>query len=101
MDDKKRLDMPALCGTLIYMKHRSEKMTLRSIRIPASIDARLDALAAKTGRTKTYYIQEMIRTSLSDLEDYYLADAVAERVRAGTERVYSLEEVESELGLDD
>ncbi len=76
-------------------------MALRSIRIPKSIDARLDALAKKTGRTKTYYIQEMIRTSLEDLEDCYLADAVAERVRAGREKVYSLEEVERDLGLAD
>lgn len=73
---------------------------MRSIRIPLSIDARLDALARKTGRTKTYYIQEMIRTSLADLEDYYLADAVSERVRARTERVYPLEEVERDLGLE-
>ena len=76
-------------------------MTMRSIRLPASIDSRLDALAKKTGRTKTYYIQEMIRTSLADLEDYYLADAISERVRAGTEKVYSLEEVERDLGLAD
>ena len=76
-------------------------MAMRSIRIPLSIDARLDTLAKKTGRTKTYYIQEMIRTSLDDQEDYYLADAVSERIRAGKEKVYSLEEVERELGLAD
>ena len=74
---------------------------MRSIRLPASIDSRLDALVKKTGRTKTYYIQEMIRTSLADLEDYYLADATHERIRAGTEKVYSLEEVERDLGLAD
>ena len=74
---------------------------MRSIRIPLEIDARLDALAEKTGRTKTYYIQEMIRTSLGDLEDYYLADAISERIRSGKEKVHSLEEVESDLGLAD
>ena len=42
-------------------------MALRSIRIPVEIDARLNMLAKKTGRTKTYYIQEMIRASLPDL----------------------------------
>jgi RHH-type rel operon transcriptional repressor/antitoxin RelB len=76
-------------------------MAMRSIRIPVSFDSRLDALSKKTGRTKTYYIQEMIRTSLADLEDYYLADAVSERLRAGKESVYPLEEVERDLGLDD
>lgn len=74
---------------------------MRSIRLPASVDARLDALAKKTGRTKTYYIQEMIRASLADLEDYYLADAVSERVRAGTEKVHPLGDVERDLGLAD
>ncbi len=83
------------------MRYKAEKMAMRSIRIPASIDSRLDALAKKTGRTKTYYIQEMIRTSLADLEDYYLADAISERVRSGAEKVYSLEEVERDLGLAD
>lgn len=76
-------------------------MAMRSIRIPVSIDSRLDSLAKKTGRTKTYYIQEMIRMNLADMEDYYLADAVSERVRAGKEKVYSLDEVERDLGLED
>ncbi len=76
-------------------------MALRSIRIPVEIDARLNMLAKKTGRTKTYYIQEMIRASLDDQEDYYLADAISERIRAGKEKTYSLEEVERDIGLAD
>ena len=83
------------------MRHAVQKMTMRSIRLPVSLDLRLAALARKTGRTKTYYIQEMIRTSLADLEDYYLADAISERVRAGKEKVYSLDDVERDLGLAD
>ena len=35
---------------------------------------------------------------MEDLED--IANAVIERVRAGKEKVYSLEDVECELGLD-
>lgn len=74
---------------------------MRSIRLPISLDARLESLAKKTGRTKTYYIQEMIRTSLADLEDYYLADTISERIRSGTEKTYPLEEIERDLGLAD
>lgn len=83
------------------MKRKRENSALRSVRIPVSVDARLDALAERTGRSKTYYIQEMIRTGLDDLEDYYLADAASERVRAGREPVHSLEDVERDLGLAD
>jgi RHH-type rel operon transcriptional repressor/antitoxin RelB len=44
-----------------------------SIRLPEDIEARLDALARKTGRTKSFYVREAILEHLEDLEDYYLA----------------------------
>ncbi len=70
-----------------------------AIRLPADIESRLEALAKETGRTKTYYAREAILRYLEDLEDVYLAEAVIERVDAGQEQVFSLEEVEKELGL--
>jgi RHH-type rel operon transcriptional repressor/antitoxin RelB len=39
--------------------------------------------------------------SLEELEDYYLAAEVLERVRKGQEPVYSTEEVRKDLGLVD
>lgn len=36
-----------------------------------------------------------------DIEDYYLAAEVLERVRQGRERVFSAQEVRQHLGLDD
>jgi RHH-type transcriptional regulator, rel operon repressor / antitoxin RelB len=71
-----------------------------SIRLNADLEKRLDNLAAMTGRTKAYYIREMIESSIDDLEAAYRADATLERIRKGEERVYSLEEVMDELGLD-
>jgi len=38
-----------------------------SIRLPEEIERRLDALAEKTGRTKAFYIREMILTHLDEL----------------------------------
>lgn len=70
-----------------------------AIRLPADIESRLDALAKQTGRTKTFYAREAILRHLEDLEDVYLAQAVLERVDAGQELVFSLDEVEQELGL--
>jgi RHH-type transcriptional regulator, rel operon repressor / antitoxin RelB len=71
-----------------------------SIRLSADLEKRLDNLAEMTGRTKAYYIREMIESSIDDLEAAYRADATLERIRKGEERVYSLQEVMEELGLD-
>ena len=65
--------------------------------IRISIETRLDNLAAKTGRTKTYFAREAICEYLDDLEDYYLAEA---RTRSSAKTI-SLDEVERRLGLAD
>lgn len=72
-----------------------------SIRLDSDTEQRLDNLAALTGRTKSYYLRELVTKGLDDLEDYYLAAATMERVRKGEEKVYSAEEVRKDLGLDD
>jgi RHH-type rel operon transcriptional repressor/antitoxin RelB len=72
-----------------------------SIRLDPEVEKRLDRLAAKTGRTKAYYLRELVANGIEDLEDCYLAAATVERVRKGEERVFTLEEVERDLGLAD
>ena len=72
-----------------------------SIRLDPVTEQRLDRLAAQTGRTKAYYLRELVENGLDDLEDYYLADATMERVRKGEEKVYSTGEIRKDLGLDD
>jgi RHH-type rel operon transcriptional repressor/antitoxin RelB len=72
-----------------------------SIRLDPVTEQRLDRLAAQTGRTKAYYLRELVKNGLDDLEDYYLADATMERVRKGEEKVYSSGEIRKDLGLDD
>ena len=72
-----------------------------SIRLDPEIEQRLDRLAVQTGRTKAYYLRELIVNGLEDLEDFYLADVTMERVRKGEESVLSLDEVERDLGLED
>ena len=44
-----------------------------ALRLPPEIEERLDALARKTGRTKTYYAREAILRHIEDIEDDYLA----------------------------
>ena len=72
-----------------------------SIRLAAETEQRLDFLAAQTGRTKAFYLREVIERGIEEMEDYYLAADVLERVRKGEEKVYSAERVRKDLGLDD
>lgn len=72
-----------------------------SIRLSQDIEQRLDFLASSTGRTKAYYLREIIKQGIEDMEDYYLAADVLERVRKGQEQVHSAADVRKDLGLDD
>jgi RHH-type rel operon transcriptional repressor/antitoxin RelB len=72
-----------------------------SIRLSPDIEERLGALAKKTGRTKAFYIREMIESNIDDMEDYYLAGSTMERVRSGKEKLHSAEAVRTQLGLED
>ena len=71
-----------------------------SVRLAPETESRLAALSSQTGRSKAYSLREIIERGLEDIEDYYLAAEVVHRIRAGEERVYSMEEVERELGLE-
>ena len=71
-----------------------------TIVLPPEIEDRLNILTSETGRSKEFFLQEMIERGMEDIEDYYLAVEVLERIRAGEERVYSSAEVRRELGFD-
>ena len=64
-----------------------------ALRLPPEIEKRLDALARRTGRTKSFYAREAILRHLDDLEDAYVA---AKRLRSPGKRV-PLEDLEREL----
>lgn len=70
------------------------------IRLDPATEQRLDHLASETGRTKAYYLRELVAKGLDELEDYYLAAATLERVRKGQEKTFSAAEVRKDLGLE-
>jgi RHH-type rel operon transcriptional repressor/antitoxin RelB len=72
-----------------------------SIRLSPELSSRLDRLAVKTGRTKAFYLRQIIENGIGEMEDYYLAADTLERVRKGQEKVYSAASVRNDLGLDD
>ena len=72
-----------------------------SVRLSPELESRLDRLAARTARTKAFYLREIIEAGLSEMEDYYLAADTLKRVRKGREKVHSATSVRKDLGLDD
>ena len=71
-----------------------------AIRLPKSIEKRLERLARRTGRTKTFYARQAILEHLADLEDVYLAERRLERIRSGEESTIPLKEVLKRHGLE-
>jgi RHH-type rel operon transcriptional repressor/antitoxin RelB len=63
------------------------------------LEDRLERLAAKTGRTKTFYAREAIEAHLDDLEDFYLAEERLKGFREGD--AIPLADMKTRLGLDD
>ena len=71
-----------------------------SIRLAPETEQRLDFLASQTGRTKAFYLREMIEQGIEEMEDYYLAADVLARIREGKEKVHSAADVRKDLGQD-
>ncbi|MGK2940886.1 MAG: type II toxin-antitoxin system RelB family antitoxin [Immundisolibacter sp.] len=71
-----------------------------AVRLPPDIEARLDALAKATGRSKSHYVREALLEYLDDLEDIYLAEQRWSDIRAGRTRTVPLEEVMHRHGVE-
>lgn len=72
-----------------------------SIRLPREVEDRLDNLAARTGRSKTFYVTEAIREHLADIEDVYLAEQRLIDIQQGRSKTIPLEELMKQHGLED
>ena len=71
-----------------------------TVRLTPDMDSRLNKLAKATGRSKTFYLKEIVHRSLDDVEDYYLAECEKNKILVQAEPVFDLDEVRHELGLD-
>jgi len=70
-----------------------------AVRLDKALEERLEALAARTGRTKTFYARAAIEAHLDDLEDFYLAEERMASFRDG--EAIPLETLKAGLGLAD
>lgn len=68
-----------------------------ALRLPPELERRLDALAKRTGRSKSFYAREAIIEHLEDLEDAYLAE---ERHRTDSGERIALEEMMEKYAAD-
>ncbi|MFO7801025.1 MAG: TraY domain-containing protein [Desulfovermiculus sp.] len=72
-----------------------------SIRLPSEYEQRLDYLSKQTGRSKAFYIKQLIMDHLDDLEDVYLAEQRLEQLRQGHDEIVNSEEFWGGLDVDD
>ncbi|AZI59221.1 ribbon-helix-helix protein, CopG family [Nakamurella antarctica] len=71
----------------------------RSLRLPVEVDERLSRLAAATGRSKSYYLRELVTAGIDDLEYAYGLITHAEAIRAGRRETRPLEDLMSEMDI--
>lgn len=70
-----------------------------SIRLTPEQDARLDALAARTGRSKTFYVRQAIAAHLDSLEESFWADEAVKEWESTGRRSRPAQELWDELEL--
>jgi RHH-type rel operon transcriptional repressor/antitoxin RelB len=72
-----------------------------AIRLSQDVEQRLENLARKTERSKTFYAREAILEHLDDLEGLYLAEQEMTGIRAGRLKSSPLEQIMKRYGLED
>lgn len=70
-----------------------------SLRLPQETKQRLEALSEQTRRSASFYIRQALEEYLDDLEDYYLAVDLVDKVESGDLGLVSAEQVKRELGF--
>lgn len=58
-----------------------------AVRLPEDLERRLAELAQKTGRTKTFYIQQALLQFLEEQEDAFLSEPALARIRSIKEEI--------------
>ena len=70
-----------------------------SVRLTPEEEARLNALAARTGRSKTFYVRQAIKAHLDELEELYWADEAVRRYEESGKQSRPARQLWDELGV--
>ncbi len=68
-----------------------------SIRLTEDEEERLDSLARRTGRSKSFYVKTALHEYLTDLEDAFAADAAIDAFEEEGRRSRPLASLEAEI----
>lgn len=68
-----------------------------AIRLSKEMETRMDRLAKRTGRTKTFYARQALEEHIGDLEDLYITEARLADIDAGRVVPLSWDEVRKRL----
>lgn len=71
-----------------------------TLRLPDQLHERLDQLAERTHRTKSFYVRSLLEEHLAELEYLAELETYAAAIRRGDESTRPLEATVEELGLD-
>lgn len=69
-----------------------------AVRLGPDLEARLTAVAKRTGRSKSYYARQALLEKIEELEDIALLEEALRDPDAG--KTISLDQMRRELGLD-
>lgn len=70
-----------------------------TIRLTKQQELRLNALAARTGRTKSFYVRTAVNEYLEDLEDAYAADLALRQFQNDGDKARPAADLIKELGI--
>ncbi len=77
-------------------------MAMVTIRLPQELRDRIDKLSERSGRTKSYFIRQLVERGVADLEEEIKElEEIRAAIRAGRRdfKTYSLDEVLADVGL--
>jgi RHH-type transcriptional regulator, rel operon repressor / antitoxin RelB len=69
-----------------------------AVRLDADLEARLNQVVKRTGRSKSYYLREALREKIEELEDIALLEEALKTYDPS--KTISMEQMKRELGLD-
>jgi len=70
-----------------------------AVRLPPETEERLERLARRTGRTKSFYARQAIEHYIDDLEDLYWAQEAVAQWEASDKKTIPAQTLYTELGL--
>jgi RHH-type transcriptional regulator, rel operon repressor / antitoxin RelB len=75
-----------------------ENFAMLAVRLDPDLEARLTAVAKRTGRSKSYYARQAIEEKIEELEDIALLEEALKTFDPN--KTISMEQMRRELGLD-